>query len=345
MVGSSPLARGGPHPKRVWGRSRGLIPARAGRTACSGVVCRGEGAHPRSRGADNLLTDESRSFEGSSPLARGGLGVRAGGRPCGGLIPARAGRTLSDATSRRSDRAHPRSRGADRLRVAADPADEGSSPLARGGHHRHGPTPADVGLIPARAGRTSSPRSIPSRTRAHPRSRGADRSARRASRVAMGSSPLARGGPGAARVKAENAGLIPARAGRTPKANPSFHINGAHPRSRGADSAFNSQTGRGGGSSPLARGGRLGAFDGDGRAGLIPARAGRTPARLLRPWRRRAHPRSRGADSSTFRLVPRMMGSSPLARGGLEAQLVAGAAHGLIPARAGRTPDSRAPSS
>ena len=49
--------------------------------------------------------------------------------------------------------------------------------------------------------------------------------------------------------------------------------------------------------------------------GLIPARAGNTRStivHLLAAW---AHPRSRGEHKDSIWRVPRLMGSSPLARG------------------------------
>ena len=236
--GSSPLARGGRHQRCHARRKQGLIPARAGRTL---EVPRG-----------------TIRASGSSPLARGGLRGRPRRRGRDGLIPARAGRTRSSGRPRSRTRAHPRSRGADRLRVAADPADEGSSPLARGRHHRHGPTPADVGLIPARAGRTPGSDSRIACRGAHPRSRGADDTNGVTLDGSKGSSPLARGGPS----KSHAARSAPV----------------AHPRSRGADSAGVHADAAVMGSSPLARGGRARAGGRGREPGLIPARAGRTPS-------------------------------------------------------------------
>ena len=172
--GSSPLARGGlEQGSDAWLQAR---------------------AHPRSRGADNSNERDSSVSRGSSPLARGGRRLGCAGAGRRGLIPARAGRTRSRASSRPGDRAHPRSRGADSIARNARACCRGSSPLARGGP---GPTRGEAspdGLIPARAGRTPSRTTGAQAPRAHPRSRGADLRLTSAGRMTRGSSPLARGG-------------------------------------------------------------------------------------------------------------------------------------------------------
>ena len=91
------------------------------------------------------------------------------------------------------------------------------------------------------------------------------------------------------------------------------------------------------GSSPLARGTPyLGAHVLQAR-GLIPARAGNTPAPryAARPiW---AHPRSRGEHVVFMVSHSPAAGSSPLARGTRSVPGVGGEVVGLIPARAGNT--------
>ena len=193
----------------------------------------------------------------------------------------------------------------------------GSSPLARGGRVAAGPRVGTAGLIPARAGRTSSTRPRTIGTRAHPRSRGADLTEAKSIRKFRGSSPLARGGLEKDEWGEGSPGLIPARAGRTQKRQGPKNRTRAHPRSRGAD--------------------MCGVGVALSRLWLIPARAGRT-ARARRPGACiRAHPRSRGADGTGYDQQALDEGSSPLARGGLEAVGGEGGLQGLIPARAGRT--------
>ena len=140
----------------------------------------------------------------------------------------------------------------------------------------------------------------------------------------LGSSPLTRGKPGDRHGAGRRRRLIPAHAGKTMKK---------------ADAEALKQ-----GSSPLTRGKpHFGDFA--AKAGrLIPAHAGKTyqpgPPRSLP----RAHPRSRGENPPSHRTCTTGPGSSPLTRG---KPRIAGHRHcgrGLIPAHAGKTFLSCAPS-
>ena len=153
-AGSSPLARGPQRRMGICKHGRGLIPARAGTTGAAHFVLFLSGAHPRSRGDHLLLRRRFPRRGGSSPLARGPLGDASWLRLRRGLIPARAGTTLSGIWRLASPWAHPRSRGDHYEPAGIVHRDEGSSPLARGP-----PAPASCrdqvpGLIPARAGTT-----------------------------------------------------------------------------------------------------------------------------------------------------------------------------------------------
>ena len=194
VLGSSPLARGGPKNVPQPPRGAGLIPARAGRTLRGSPGCSPTGAHPRSRGADVFPSGELHGCLGSSPLARGGRHPGRGSHPASGLIPARAGRTSGDPSTISPKAAHPRSRGADTRQGDQEWPYPGSSPLARGGPTSTHCRRPRIGLIPARAGRTRGRRRSPRVTRAHPRSRGADHARHAQPRAPWGSSPLARGG-------------------------------------------------------------------------------------------------------------------------------------------------------
>ena len=315
----------------------GLIPARAGRTRKRPHAVSMPRAHPRSRGADTGQDWARPLLAGSSPLARGGPAGQAPGRVRPGLIPARAGRTVGCCPERTNSRAHPRSRGADGAWAEVQRSIQGSSPLARGGPPSVEGGEPEVGLIPARAGRTSPRCAGTSRARAHPRSRGADDGSPSMRSPIQGSSPLARGGLRSMTDHDAPTGLIPARAGRTTCCIVRRTTSRAHPRSRGADEFNISEKLQGSGSSPLARGGLAAFTDTTKAAGLIPARAGRTSMRAPTSGVHVAHPRSRGADGSA-RCGPRQgLGSSPLARGGRIPVRRIARMPGLIPARAGRT--------
>ena len=92
-MGSSPLTRGkqGRGPRGCGGS--GLIPAHAGKTSTVSARPPRNGAHPRSRGENDLAVNGNFDGNGSSPLTRGKR-VAPPAPPVGpGLIPAHAGKT------------------------------------------------------------------------------------------------------------------------------------------------------------------------------------------------------------------------------------------------------------
>ena len=191
--GSSPLARGTHCLDRHCQQPEGLIPARAGNTRRLGRRAQTERAHPRSRGEHAKKFIFGAIFAGSSPLARGTLGITDNLHKESGLIPARAGNTPPPRYASPPPRAHPRSRGEHATSVSGQSMYSGSSPLARGTLHP-GRAEADrPGLIPARAGNTiiASEAAVP--FGAHPRSRGEHLTLAAAVFSVAGSSPLARG--------------------------------------------------------------------------------------------------------------------------------------------------------
>ena len=173
---------------------------------------------------------------GSSPLTRGKPESRFQLLSCRRLIPAHAGKTYLRLALMALIRAHPRSRGENRLVHWPTRSVMGSSPLTRG--KRSGwPCPVARGrLIPAHAGKTMVRLGAYADALAHPRSRGENPYNLAHQPLETGSSPLTRGKPDRARDDADQSGLIPAHAGKTP------HIRGwrfaaqAHPRSRGENS-------------------------------------------------------------------------------------------------------------
>ena len=70
-----------------------LIPAHAGKTFEGGELAACSGAHPRSRGENNVAWHDPATPTGSSPLTRGKRYERKSMPYAGGLIPAHAGKT------------------------------------------------------------------------------------------------------------------------------------------------------------------------------------------------------------------------------------------------------------
>ena len=191
-VGSSPLTRGKlvlvPGPAR----EVRLIPAHAGKTCSAWSLSRCRPAHPRSRGENRERRPDRLIVDGSSPLTRGKLWRDPPPRRDRRLIPAHAGKTLSDSARDLLKPAHPRSRGENgrfrRVRagrfgsspltrgngigVAVAAYWGGSSPLTRGKRDRRCQAVGQFRLIPAHAGKTWGQQYALVSVPAHPRSRG-----------------------------------------------------------------------------------------------------------------------------------------------------------------------------
>ena len=170
---------------------------------------------------------------GSSPLARGLLGVCVCVRVSVRIIPARAGFTVMPRSAGRARQDHPRSRGVYVHRLVHRTEGGGSSPLARGLPRRCVCVRVSVRIIPARAGFTVMPRSAGRARQDHPRSRGVyvHRLVHRTE--GGGSSPLARGLPRRCVCVRVSVRIIPARAGFTSCSSPPYWPPRDHPRSRG----------------------------------------------------------------------------------------------------------------
>ena len=251
--------------------------------------------HPRSRG---VYASPSATFAmevGSSPLARGLQEHDPQRDLAARIIPARAGFTEPRSPTSRPLGDHPRSRGVYPPCLKCMIIIHGSSPLARGLPREVGPEDELGGIIPARAGFTRRPTTLPTTSRDHPRSRGVYE-IHPATKPSMdGSSPLARGlRPGGWWMICPG-GIIPARAGFTPLRSARWDSSWDHPRSRGVYVEHAS------GGPDIVR--------------IIPARAGFTCRRADTGSPAPDHPRSRGVyHANAVGEVP-ADGSSPLARG------------------------------
>ena len=209
--------------------------------------------HPRSRGVYGARAHGGHALVGSSPLARG-LRPQPGEEVAeDGIIPARAGFTAHAGHQPGPAADHPRSRGvycsrsssgirpagssplARGLPVVEKLADwfTGSSPLARGLRPQPGEEVAEDGIIPARAGFTSSGPGPTSGRPDHPRSRGVYQCNASISGSPGGSSPLARGLRHTYLIFWPGERIIPARAGFTPRLRGGSRAHADHPRSRG----------------------------------------------------------------------------------------------------------------
>ena len=114
-------------------------------------------------------------------------------------------------------------------------------------------------------------------------------------------------------------------------------VFGAHPRSRGENLIQCDLYPLDTGSSPLTRGKQEPCGKRRPYVRLIPAHAGKTRwwSGATHWWP--AHPRSRGENTCSWRVISRRVGSSPLTRGKHRPQARQLQRRGLIPAHAGKT--------
>ena len=335
--GSSPLARGLHGAADHDHDGPGIIPARAGFTTASRTTRSTTWDHPRSRGVYWRAAWPPCTPRGSSPLARGLLYSAYSHSHSPRIIPARAGSTDGWGALLNTVGDHPRSRGVYYATYTGSSVACGSSPLARGILHEGYQRCDNVRIIPACAGFTVSTWDDFDTVGDHPRSRGVYMRMRWLGWRTAGSSPLARGLRGDLGGGGAGGGIIPARAGFTPRPASQPNAPTDHPRSRGVYPPPPSPASTTTGSSPLARGlpeGPWAAFRG---GGIIPARAGFTPRRPPRRRHRPDHPRSRGVYPYCHTCHRSYHGSSPLARGLRALDVYGGIYPGIIPARAGFT--------
>ena len=275
--------------------------------------------------------------EGSSPLTRG---KQARGLPplrAVGLIPAHAGKTRRGWMILGCRRAHPRSRGENRMNCAQSIWSCGSSPLTRGKPEGRDIPGFKVGLIPAHAGKTDTGGVSTYGHGAHPRSRGENCASNVARKPSWGSSPLTRGKRWVSSVERFRLGLIPAHAGKTRTWRSTSPPAQAHPRSRGENVNDVGAALAARGSSPLTRGKPCPPRRASAWTGLIPAHAGKTDTGGVSTYGHGAHPRSRGENATTSTTDGIFAGSSPLTRGKQSSGCPGARLQGLIPAHAGKT--------
>ena len=160
-----------------------------------------------------------------------------------------------------------------------------------------------------------------------------------------GSSPLTREARNLEKTEHGCRGLIPAHAGSTEILDMMSMIFPAHPRSRGEHGFVVHEDYFSGGSSPLTRGAPQACSACLPNTGLIPAHAGSTWSITAFMLVGRAHPRSRGEHPPAVGIGIGIHGSSPLTRGALVRLASITDPSRLIPAHAGSTRWTAAPSS
>ena len=131
-----------------------IIPARAGPTFIDIRLKVALTDHPRSCGANRVSQHSCSAKLGSSPLVRGQLVRLVMILTVVRIIPARAGPTPGAVVEEWCDSDHPRSCGANVVRIRRLTVLTGSSPLVRGQRRPNQTIDRTHRIIPARAGPT-----------------------------------------------------------------------------------------------------------------------------------------------------------------------------------------------
>ena len=153
----------------------------------------------------------------------------------------------------------------------------------------------------------------------------------------LGSSPHARGALPIVPIFLGLLGIIPACAGSTDRLYLLVECLWDHPRMRGEHASIGEGDIARAGSSPHARGARLGDSVSRSSWGIIPACAGSTHAPAVPRFLGWDHPRMRGEHPCPRQQPSTAMGSSPHARGALVDDGIGRRGHCIIPACAGST--------
>ncbi len=236
---------------------------------------------------------------------------------------------------------HPRGRGEHLGTEIAQLLVRGSSPRARGTPRSAGFRSATGRFIPAGAGNTCQTKFGFQPGTVHPRGRGEHPRLFGSSPSSAGSSPRARGTLGHGTLDALQRRFIPAGAGNTTVKHAARSSTAVHPRGRGEHGRMTVGPRQKPGSSPRARGTRVGGCQGAGGGRFIPAGAGNTRTRHARRAPTPVHPRGRGEHAAARVSPPAAPGSSPRARGTRHTECSNIRIRRFIPAGAGNTSRSR----
>ena len=261
------------------------------------------------------------------------------------FIPARAGNSRTAPGPNSPTPVHPHACGEQCVAFSRRSTHSGSSPRVRGTVPCVRTPDHRLRFIPARAGNSSSPRRLPSRSSVHPRACGEQIATRAGIIIRSGSSPRVRGTASIPERHSRRDRFIPARAGngRNGRLKPSTST--VHPRACGEQSSGRRKVISSSGSSPRVRGTEACDAISPRPMRFIPARAGNRSAAVQPDAPPPVHPRACG-EQSTVQPAPQVLrGSSPRVRGTGITRSMLLAERRFIPARAGNSRRHRTQSS
>ena len=314
-----------------------ITPARAGKTLDRFPSESRSADHPRACGENRTGKKNGSSRRGSPPRVRGKHRHHAVWDGPDGITPARAGKTILCILLRIAPRDHPRACGENLEWFPLADLEMGSPPRVRGKRHGRSGVGDEVGITPARAGKTARGAGRGARAPDHPRACGENGQPNSAQRSMGGSPPRVRGKQVAQRRVCHVPGITPARAGKTccwwrPSSPPADHPRACGENQEPLDLVF-----RQSGSPPRVRGKRPAAARYIEYFRITPARAGKTRFRPAFRLERRDHPRACGENPSINASNSHSQGSPPRVRGKQLHRDGGAERRGITPARAGKT--------
>ena len=231
------------------------------------------------------------------------------------ITPARAGKTARRPRSRPQSADHPRACGENPGEKLLFHDFSGSPPRVRGKPVQSFGLLDDVGITPARAGKTPCASKSTPGPRDHPRACGENLPPSREPYRDSGSPPRVRGKPDLAAVDGLRVGITPARAGKTCGSSIANIGDWDHPRACGENCMDETRYASNYGSPPRVRGKPGVQLVAQAFPGITPARAGKTGQKCstTTPWR--DHPRACGENKIKSAPMQLAEGSPPRVRG------------------------------
>ena len=159
--------------------------------------------------------------------------------------------------------------------------------------------------------------------------------------LCLGSPPRVRGKAEAAGLCPRNAGITPARAGKSAHRSSQSRAFRDHPRACGEKPSWIEVRGYAPGSPPRVRGKGRNSRQKPHKHGITPARAGKSTLPFSMIMRRRDHPRACGEKHIAEWATLIRSGSPPRVRGKADRKGSAASRAGITPARAGKSNPQR----
>ena len=192
-------------------------------------------------------------------------------------------------------------------------------------------------ITPAYAGKSWLRKRAPSTVWDHPRVCGEKAEKRRERKVRRGSPPRMQGKVHFLKVRLNERGITPARAGKSSLRWAAIQTHGDHPRVCGEKLSTTSTDIHPAGSPPRMRGKELAGALAGGVERITPAYAGKRVCRRLSSLVRRDHPRVCGEKSTSTSMINCGWGSPPRMRGKAQAEQPLPHVAGITPACAGKS--------